>query len=211
MALEEIIHELDGVKVYGCGEKYEEALMDHNRNLEKLLQRLQKANLKMNKIRLRKREILFYGHLLTNVGLKVDPMKTSAITNMPAPQNKQDLQRFLGMLTYLGKYLKNLSSETKNMRNLVIKDAEWEWSEQHELEFSKMKEMVSSAPVLQYFDVRKPVMIECDASGHGLGAVLMQEGRPVAFASRTLSAAERNFVQMEREALGILFACGRFE
>lgn len=207
----------DDILVYGVGDTYEEALADHNRNLEALLTRLKSANLKLNKekVKLCQKEVLFYGHILTNHGVKADPAKVSAINQTKTPTNPQELQRFLGMTTYLAKYIPHLSAEATNLRELLKRsesqDKKWCWESSHQNTFETLKKLVTEAPVLAYYDTNRPITIQCDASSMGLGAVLLQENRPVAFASRTLSSAEKNYVQMEKEALSILFGCRRFD
>jgi hypothetical protein len=85
------------------------------------------------------------------------------------------------------------------------------WESQQEEAFKKVKQMLTQAPLLSYYDVTKPVVIQCDASECGLGATLMQDDRPVAYASRSLNSAEKNYAQIEKEALAIVFSCERFD
>ena len=104
-----------------------------------------------------------------------------------------------------------LSTIAKPLRRLTHKNSVFEWSEEQDRAVSQIKAVLCSAPVLQYYDVKKETTIECDSSEHGLGAVITQEGKPVAYASRTLTSTERNYAQIEKEALAIVFACERFE
>ena len=85
------------------------------------------------------------------------------------------------------------------------------WSKVHEDAFNKLKDMISQPPVLQYYDLDEQVVLETDASDYGLGAVLLQNGRPVAFASRTLTQVERRYSQIEKECLALVFGCTRFD
>lgn len=111
----------DDILVVGKGENIEEATRDHNRNLQQLLERLQKENLKINreKIRICQRSIKFFGHILTEEGLKPDHDKINAIINIPRPSNKNDTLRFLGMATYLSKFIPNMSGITEPLRKLT--------------------------------------------------------------------------------------------
>lgn len=203
----------DDIIVYGCGESYEEALRDHNIKLEKLLQRFREKNLKLNKSKMKlcRTEVSFFGHLLTSEGVRPDPVKTAAITEMAPPNSIKQTHTFLGMVTYLSKFLPNLSSIAEPLRRLCRKDSTFLWSKAEQKCFDTIKGLVTSSPVLQYFDSSKAVTLQCDASGTGLGSVLLQDGKPVAFASRTLTNTERNYAQIEKETLAILFGCMRFE
>ena len=130
---------------------------------------------------------------------------------MPDPTDAQSLRRFLGMVNYLAKFLPRLSEETEVLRKLREKDAQWCWFPAHAQAVARVKEMIISAPVLAYYDVTKPVVIQCDASKSGLGAALLQEGRPVAFSSLVMSQTEQNYTQIEKELLAIAFACEKFD
>lgn len=111
----------DDILVYGCGESMEEATKDHNKNLEELLVRLKKHGCKINKSKLNlcKDSVKFFGHVLTSDGLMPDEAKIKAIKKMPASHNKKDLVRFLGMITYLSRFIENLSTETNILRRLI--------------------------------------------------------------------------------------------
>ena len=109
---------------------------------------------------------------------------------MKTPQNLAELKTFLGMITYLGKFLPNLSQETECLRQLEKKEVPWHWIEQHDAAVKRIKRLVCSSPVLKYFDPKEHLTIECDASQNGLGAVLLQDEKPVAYASRALTDCE---------------------
>lgn len=215
-----LTHDLKGVEVLvddllviGSGENMELALKDHNQNLENLLERLQQNNCKLNKQKmvLCKTSVKFFGHVLTDKGLQADPAKLEAIRNMPSPQNKKDLQRFIGMMNYLSRYIKDLSTHATVLRELAKESSIWKWSQAEEEEFVTMKSIVADVKKLKYFDVNKPVVIECDASGFGLGAALFQDDNVIAYASRTLKPAEKNYAQIEKECLAVVFACTHFD
>jgi hypothetical protein len=217
--LHSIIHGLKGVEVvaddilvYGSGNSDEQALCDHNSNLEKLLQRLREVNLKLNKdkMELCKPNVKFYGHVLTDQGIKADVSKITAIVEMPTPTDVLAVQRFLGMITYLNRYIPSLSTHTTILRKLTTQDAEFKWTCEEQKCFDHLKHLLTTAPVLAYFDVHKPIVIECDASSTGLGSVLLQDNRPIAYASRALTTTEQNYAQIEKETLAIVFSCIRF-
>ena len=153
----------------------------------------------------------YIGHLLTPDGLKPDPNKVKAILEMPTPAEKQSLQRLLGMITYLAKFLPNLSDVTEPLRRLLDKDVLWHWDATHENALNQVKQLITREPVLRYFDNAKEVTLQCDASESGLGATIMQGGQPVAFSSRALTSTERNYAQIEKELLSIVHGCTRFD
>lgn len=215
----EIIDGLTGVQViaddfliYGQGDTQEQATQDHDENLRRFLDRAREVNLKINKkkLKLRLTEVKYIGHILSAEGVKIDPEKVRAVTEMPAPTTKKAVQRLIGCVTYLAKFLPSLSTIAEPLRRLTDKDTHFEWMPHHDDALKEIKQRVTEAPVLQYYDIDKEVTIQCDASESGLGATLLQEGRPITFASRALTSTERNYAQIEKELLGIVFACERF-
>ena len=121
---------------------------------------------------------------------------------MPTPTKKDDVKRFLGFVTYLAKFIPDLSELYAPLREPLKMDALFDWQPAQEEAFLKLKDQCCSKPVLKYFDVKEPVEIQCDASQHGLGAVLIQDGQHVAFFSRSLTDQPRShglFPGLERE------------
>ena len=203
----------DDILIYGCGETYEDAVKDHDSAFVKLLDRAKERNLKLNKCKLKFKlqSVRYMGHVLSDKGLCVDPEKVKAITDMPRPTNVTDVQRLIGFVNYLSKFLAHLSETCEPLRRLCDKERPFEWMPQHEEAFETIKSQVSSTPVLKFYDINKPVVIECDASSVGLGAVLLQAGQPVSYASRALSKTEQNYCQLEKECLAICFAMEKFD
>ena len=204
---------IDDILVYGCGDTTEEAIIDHDRKLRDLLERARSVGLKFNKdkLKLRQSEVKYMGQILTADGMRPDPEKVKAIVNMPRPTDVKAVQRFIGLATYLSKYLPHLSEACEPLRRLTDKDAVFAWQSQQENAFNAVKQLVSTEPVLRYYDVTEEVTIQCDASEVGLGATLLQKGQPVAFASRALSQTEQRYAQIEKECLAIVFACEHFD
>ncbi|KAL9953685.1 hypothetical protein ACROYT_G041138 [Oculina patagonica] len=197
--MHEAIEGLQGVEVIaddflvcGFGDTVDEAVKDHDQNLTAFLQRCRELNLTLNlhKVKLRLSQVPFMGHLLTADGVVTDPNKVRAIRDMPTPTDVKSLKRFLGMVTYLAKFLPNLSSVCEPLRRLELKNTEWCWLPVHDEAVQSIKNFVCKAPVLKFYDVNQEVTIESDASLSGLGASLLQEGQPVPFASRALTPAE---------------------
>ena len=207
----EVIH--DDFLIVGCGTTDKEAEIDHDKNLRAFLDRARERNLRLNaeKMKLKMTEVPYIGHLLTREGLRVDPKKVEAIEKMPEPGDAKAVQRLLGSVNYLAKFVPHLSDILEPLRRLMDKDTEWCWLHIHQEAFDRMKKALTSTPVLQYYDVKKPVCIQCDASDGGLGAGLLQDGLPVVYASRALTATERNYAQIEKELLAIVFACEKFD
>ena len=197
---------VDDILVWGS------TVEEHDKRLRQVLERAQAYNLRLNKknCQLRKNEVAYVGHMITKDGLKPDPEKVRAVVEMKPPQSLKALRTFLGFIQYLGKFLPNLATESTSLRQLLEKDVEWHWNETHQQSFDKLKEMVTSTPVLRYYDPSKPVLLSVDASSTGLGAVLVQEGKPVAFASRALTPAQQKYAQIEKELLAIVYGCNKF-
>ena len=128
-----------------------------------------------------------------------------------APKSVKELAAFLGTTNYYLKFVSQYATITAPLRQLLKKDAQWEWTEACHNAFLELKSALVSSPVLVHFSPIAPIFVSCDASGEALGAVLSQsfqgEERPVAFASRALSAAERKYSVGEREALACLWVC----
>lgn len=184
---------------------------EHDDNLEKLLVRARECNVKFNrkKIQLNQSQVKYLGHIVSVEGLKPDPDKLEAIDNMPNPTDKQGIQRVLGVLNFLRSYIPNMSALTEPLRELLKTD-EWTWGTAQEESMTMIKRLLTSKPILRYFDVSADVELQVDASKSGLGAVLLQNGHPVSYASRALTDAECNWPQIDKELLAIVFGCERF-
>ena len=168
------------------------------------------------KLKLRLSEVPFIGHLLTPGGVKPDPEKVRVVQEMPNPDGRTNaekvkaVQRFLGFVNYLAKFVPHLADECEPLRRLTDKDIDWVWEKHQQDAFDRVKQLVADYPVLRYYNVNLPVTIQCDSSDTGMGAALLQEGQPVEFASRTLTPTERGYEQIEKECLAIVFSCERF-
>lgn len=151
----------DDILIYGKGKNMTEAIKDHNNKLEKLLHKCRKSNLKLNKekINLCMQEVKYYGHILTNEGVKPDPAKISAIQNMKVPADKAELSRFMGMITYLSQYLPKLSEKAEPLRKLTHLEEDFIWTSQQEESCKQLKKMVTTAPLLKYYAVNQAVTI----------------------------------------------------
>ena len=190
---------------------------EHTRNLRNVLDRLRQVGL-----RLRKSKCLFFqqsleylGHVISKEGIRPTDERVKCVREAPPPQNKQQLQSFLGLMTYNAKFLPSLSHVLHPLNSLLRKNVQWKWSEEEQKSFEAAKSLVSNRQILAHYDVLKPLKLYCDASPKGVGACLahvMPNGieQPVAYASRSLREAEKNYAQIEREALSIVFGVKRF-
>ena len=189
---------------------------EHDNRLRNVLRRIRDYGLKLNKDKciFNVSEVTYIGHTLTSEGVKPDPRKTKAITEMQFPQSKHELRTFLGMINYLGKFVPNLSDITAPLREMLEKDCQWYFDKVHERAFNKLKSIVTSNAVLKYYDPKLDTKVSTDASKSGLGASLQQKHGnywlPVAFANRAMTQTEQSYCQIEKETLSIVFGCEKF-
>ena len=171
--------------------------------------RLNNLSLNSKKMQFKSTDCKFFGHRLTPDGIKVDPKKIEAIIQMDPPQNVANLQSFNGMVNYLKKFSPVLSKLSEPLRRLCKSRVEWAWESEQQSAFEAIKQVITTLPVLTYFDKTKKHMIQCDTSKKGLGAVLLQESKPVMYVLRTLTKMEQRYSNIERELLAIVFALER--
>ena len=194
--------------IFLYGAKMKRAMTEHS---EMFLRAREKGvKLKKQKCEIKTPEVVYIGDKITKDGVKPDESKIEAILNLPSPQNKKDVERLLGMLTYLSKFIPNMSTLTEPLRVLLKQEVHWHWEEQQEKALNEVKKVLTSKPVLRYYDVTKPVKLSVDASQSGLGAVLLQDNQPVAYASKSLTDCQKGYAQIEKETLAIVFGCERF-
>ena len=181
---------------------------EHDARVRQFLQRCSEASIRLNKSKCKNgvSEIPFMGHVVTDEGLKPHPTKVEAVTKIELSTDKQGVERLRGMVNYLSSYVPRLSEVIQPINVLTHNDVVWEWTHVQDEAFNKLKTLLSEAPVLAYFDSSKSLSIQCDTSKHGLGAVLMQEGKPLAYASRALSDTETRYATIEKEMLAIIFS-----
>ena len=202
----------DDVLITGEGDTLAEATADHDENFLRFMDRCREKNFKLNKEKLRFKQssVRYHGHILSSDGIKPDPEKVEAVTEMPRPRDKAGVRTLLGLVNYMGKFCPHLSDVSEPLRELTKQESEFHWSAVHDEAFKKIQSMLTQAPILRYYDLDEEVTIEADASDYGLGAVLLQNKKPVEFASRVLTSTERRYSQIEKEALALTFACERF-
>ena len=173
---------------------------DHIRNLNTVFQRLQKHGVRLHpeKCYLFQDSVEYLGHTINAEGVHTTNKKVQAILDAPSSRNLQELRSFLGLLNYYSKFLPNLASMLHPLHLLLRARQPWKWSRTCEDAFEKAKKVLVNAPVLAHYDPELPITLAGDASAYGVGAVILHEmpdgsARPIAFASRTLTASEHNY------------------
>ena len=128
---------------------------------------------------------------------------------MPSPQDPTQLQSFLGMVNFMHPFIPHLSANTAPLRQLLMKNTVFQWTASTEAAFQKLKSLITTAQnrSLKFYNRQKPITVQADASKQGLGAALLQEDKPIAFASKSLSDTEQRYANIERELLAVVFAC----
>ena len=202
----------DDILLYGVGENEEKAKEDHNKKLEVLMERCKQHGIRLNKAKteLMKKEIIFLGHKITSRGVEADPSKIESVVMMKPAENATEARRFCGMVNYLAKFMPQLTKIIEPIRKLTPKKNEWTWGKQQEMSFENIKTMITRAPLLSYYDQNKTLAIQCDASKTGCGAVLLQDDKPLWYASKTFTDTETRYAVIEKEMLAVTFALKKF-
>ena len=202
---------IDDILITGTTEE------QHLETLNEVLTRLETAGMRLKKEKcvFMASEVVYLGHCISKDGLQPTEEKVKAVTETPQPTNVSELRAFLGLVNYYGKFMQNLSTLLAPLYALLRKKVPWEWREEQQEAFEKTKALLKSPKLLAHYDSNKELILTCDASPYGLGAVLahkMKDGseRPIAYASRTLTAAERNYAQIDKEALAIIYGVKRY-
>jgi hypothetical protein len=181
---------------------------DHKRHLRIILRRLRAHQLyaKLNKCEFWLEKIAFLGHILTAEGIEVDPSKVEAVSKWKQPSNVSEVRSFLGMAGYYRRFIKGSSSIARPMTELLKKDNKFVWTPKCEESFQIIKKKLTTAPVLTLPDIHQDFIVFCDASRQGLGCVLMQNEKVIAYASRLLKPHEQNYPTQDLELAAIVHA-----
>ena len=158
---------------------------------------------KLSKCEFWLREVAFLGHVVSGEGIKVDPKKTEAVKNWPRPLSSSDIRSFLGLAGYYRRFVESFASISSP---LTQKKAKYQWSEACEKSFQELKDRLTSAPILALPEGNEGFVVYCDASRVGLGCVLMQHGKFIAYASRQLKVHEKNYPTHDLELAVVVFA-----
>jgi len=192
---------------------FSRTMQDHLNHLRQVLERLRRAGLKLkpSKCHFIRQSVEYLGHVITPQGLKANPKQVSAVRDFPVPQSVTQVRQFLGLTSYYRRFVKQFAKIASPLHSLTRKDVMFDWTEECQIAFESLKEQLAQAPVLAYPDFERPFVLETDASVKGLGAVLSQQHNdhhlhPVAYASRSLSAPEKNYSITELETLAVVWA-----
>ena len=202
--IEQVIIIDDDIMIFG----YKPDHSNHDQAFTTLLQTTQKCNVKLNydKLQNKQDEVEFFGETYTTSGHKPSKDKVSAITAMPSPTNKKHVQSFIGMINYLSKFSLRLSELAEPIREVSKDKVPFNWGPEHQWGFIQMKKEIASAPVLTYYNSKKQTTLQTDTSVKGLGACLLQEAKPVYFASKALTNGQKGYVVIELESLAMAWA-----
>lgn len=199
--MEVLLQGLDGVSVYlddilVAGRTFDE----HLHRLSEVLERLQKAGMHLNKQKcfFLRSSVEYLGHVVDEEGIHPTEENVRAIKEAPAPTNVTQLRSFLGLINYYNKFLPNLAATLTPLYTLLNKCKRWVWTDQQQAAFQLAKDALQSNSLFTHYDPSKPLLLACDASDYGIGAVLshiVDDGKekPIAFVSRTLSSAETHY------------------
>ena len=165
--------------------------------------------LNSKKCHIKQKSVSFFGVTFGEDGMSPDPKKIPGIVDMPSPRDPTQLQSFLGMVNFMHPFIPHLSASTAPLRQLLAKNAIFQWTPSTELAFQRLKDLITEAQnrSLKFYDRSKPITVKADASKDGLGTALLQDNHPIAFASKSLSDAEKRYDNIERELLAAVFAC----
>lgn len=195
---------------------YSESFEEHVEHLNEVLRRLKNAHLtvKLSKVKFASRQLSFLGHIISPSGVSIDQERTRSIRNFPPPKDTKGISRFLGMVNYFHKFIPKLAETAAPLNLLRRKGEKFVWGPAQQKAFDGLKTFVMNPPVLGIADFSRKFILQTDACGSAVAAVLLQdfpEGRkPIAYASRTLTKDERKYSIYELEALAVLFGIEKF-
>lgn len=202
---------IDDILIFGATEE------DHDAAVKQVLQVLHSYDILLNdhKCLFKQREVDFLGHKLSADGVSPSEVKIKAIQACRAPNTKEELRSFLGLVTYVSRFIPDLTTVNYPLRQLLKMESSFEWRKDHQVSFDKVKALLGSAESLGYYDPKDRTLVVTDASAVGLGAVLIQfkncRPRVISFASKSLTNTEKAYPPIEKEALGIVWAVERFK
>ena len=196
----------DDMIIYGRSD------LEHDKHLINFLEVCRKNTLTLNpdKMQLRLPQVSIFGHQWSAKGLSPDPKKIAAVKRMNLPQDVEMMRSFLGLMNYLNRFNPHLAELSESLREICRQNVEFELTESVCVAFSRTKEEISKNITLPYFNPGRPTTLQTDASKKGLGAVILPDSRPVMFASRALTGAEKNYKNLERECLVIIWGMEKF-
>ncbi|KAI3821562.1 hypothetical protein L1987_09130 [Smallanthus sonchifolius] len=189
---------------------YSQTNEEHEHHLKSILELLrnEKRYAKFSKCEFRIREVHFLGHVINKKGIHVIPTKIEAIKNWEAPRTPTEVRQFLGLAGYYKRFIENFLKIALPLTTLTQKEKKYDWSDQQESAFQLLKQKLCSAPILSLPEGIDNFVVYCDASHQGLGCVLMQKDKVIAYASRQLKVHEKNYTTHDLE-LGAVYHPGK--
>ena len=186
--------------------------MEHDRNFQAFMEKCMENNLTLNaeKIQFKQKQVSFYGHVWSENGISPDPKKIQALKHMEFPPDKETMRSFLGMINYLNRYSALSAHLAAPLSSLTHQAADYKPEKTHMENFQRLKMEISKTEALPYFNISAKTTLQTDASKKGLGACLIQNGKVVCYASRSLTKTEQNYQNLEREALGTIWGMEKF-
>jgi hypothetical protein len=187
---------------------YSRSLPEHLHHLKQVLQLLQRDHwqVKKSKCSFGQQRVAYLGHVIDSKGVASDPDKIQKVANWPTPSNSKDVRSFLGLAGYYRKFVKHFGIIARPLFNLLKKNTPFVWTQDTDTAFQVLKQGLVAAPVLALPDFRKTFVIDTDACDTGVGAVLQQDGHPIAYMSKPLSNRNKGLSTYEKECLAILMA-----
>ena len=187
---------------------YSSSQMEHANHFREVLETLRRNKLyaKLSKCEFWLNEVVFLGHVISEKGISVDPKKIEAVLRWERPTNVTEIRSFLGLAGYYRRFIEGFSTIASPMTRLTRKEVKFEWSKECETSFQELKSRLTSAPVLALPKEQEGFVVYSDASSKGLGCVLMQHGRVIAYASRQLKPHEVNYPVHDLELAAVVFA-----
>jgi hypothetical protein len=189
----------------------------HLEDLQKIFDRMRQHGLtmKLSKCQFFRKKLTFLGHDLTAIGIRANSTKIEAIQKIQPPTSLQELRTFLGVSGYYRRFIENYAKIAQPLTVLLRKNNLFKWDDKCQVAFEELKHRLVTAPILAFPDYKRPFKMETDASGYTLRCVLTQQGQdgldhPIAYVSRTMTLAEKNYHTTEQECLAVVWGCQQF-
>lgn len=189
---------------------------EHDGRLRRVLEAARKAGLTFNRenCEVGVTEISFLGDVISEAGIRPSPASITSVLSLPPPTDKLGVQRMLGVINYFSKFVPALAEKTQLLRQLIMEDTVFEWTENHASEWEQLCKCLSGQPLLAIFDPKRDTKITSDSAQNGVGSALLQRygdsWKPVAYASRVLTEAQKRYSQIEKEAMAVVVGCEKF-
>nr|CAD2196849.1 unnamed protein product [Meloidogyne enterolobii] len=190
---------------------------DHKMQLFEIFDRIEKWGLKiqLEKCNFFKEKLKFLGHIVSKSGIEPDPEKKKKISELTRPRDVKELKSFMGTINYYGRFVSEMHKYRGPLDKLLKKEVKWDWGQDQEKAFQSVKKVLNSDLMLTHFDPELEIIVTADASNYGVGAVISHKfpngkEKVIEYASKSLNDAEKNYSQIEKEGLALVFAVQKF-